>query len=79
MQCIYNLLCVLLMMIIAPSPQMIDDNHPCYLLKYLRNKPVRELKGEEFLKLCQAENDRLLEIKITIDLDMGSDKRCVWV
>ncbi len=58
---------------------MIDDNHPCYLLKYLRNKPVRELKGEEFLKLCQAENDRLLEIKITIDLDMGSDKRCVWV
>ena len=57
---------------------MIDENHPCFLMKYLRNKLVRELKGDEFLKLSQAESDRLLEIKITIDLDLGSDKRCVW-
>ncbi len=58
---------------------MIDDNHPCFHIKYLRNKLVRELKGDEFLKLCQAESDRLLEIKISVDLDLGSEKRCACV
>ena len=54
---------------------MLDDSHPCYSMKYLRNKPVRELKGDEFLKLFQAENERLIEIKISVDLDLGLDKR----
>ena len=54
---------------------MIDDTHPCYSIKYLRNKPLKELKGEEFFKLVQAEEDRLIELKISIDRDLGPDKR----
>ena len=46
-------------------------------MKYLCNKPVRELKGEEFLKLHLAEQDHLLEMKISIDPDQPHDKR--WV
>ena len=53
--------------------QVIDDNHPCSSCKYLRNKPVRELKGEEFLRLSQAEEDGLLTIKISVDVE--TDKR----
>ena len=55
---------------------MIDDSHPCVSMKYLRNKPVKELCGSEFLRLCLAEEDGLLEVRITIDLEQGtSDKR----
>ncbi len=55
--------------------KMIDDSHPCFSMRYLLNKPVRELKGDEFLKLVQAEEDRMLEIKLSIDLDHGQEKR----
>ena len=55
--------------------QMIDDSHPCYSIKYLRNKPLKELKGDEFLKLVQAEEERLIEMKISIDRDLGPEKR----
>ena len=44
-------------------------------MKYLRNKPVRDLKEDEYLRLAQAEEDRLLELKISVDLEQGSDKR----
>ena len=56
---------------------MIDDSHPCYSIKYLRNKPLKELKGDEFLKLVQAEEERLIEMKISIDRDLGPEKRYV--
>lgn len=46
----------------------IDENHPCFSVKYLKGKPVRELVGVEFLKLYTAEEDKLL--KITFDEDM---------
>ena len=55
--------------------KMIDDTHPCFSMKYLLNKPVRELKGDEFLKLVQAEEDRLIEMKLSIDLERGQEKR----
>ncbi|XP_055370819.1 transcription elongation factor SPT6 isoform X2 [Condylostylus longicornis] len=43
----------------------IDENHPCYTMKYLKNKPVRDLKNEQFLKLMIAEHeDKVLEIEI---------------
>ena len=48
-------------------------------MKYLRNKPVRELKGDEFLKLHLAEQEHLLEMKISIDLEQAQEKRCVGV
>lgn len=36
--------------------QEIDENHPCYVMKYLKNKPVKDLKGEAFLKLTMVSN-----------------------
>ncbi|RNA25693.1 transcription elongation factor SPT6 [Brachionus plicatilis] len=38
----------------------IDETHACYPFKYLKMKPVRQIKHEEWLKLCQAEQDGLL-------------------
>lgn len=47
----------------------IDENHPCYCVKYLKSKPVRELVGVEFLKLHIAEVDKLLKITFDEDID----------
>ena len=46
---------------------MLDEAHPCYPVKYLKNKPARDLKDEQFLRLVEAEDEKLLEIKITMD------------
>ena len=40
----------------------VDENHPCYTNKYLKEKPCSELSEDEFLKLTQAEQDGLLTI-----------------
>lgn len=42
----------------------IDEFHSCYKIKYLKSKPVREITGDEFLKLKIAEQDKLLTITI---------------
>lgn len=42
----------------------IDENHNCYGMKFLKNKPVRDLCGEQFLKLQMAEDDKLLVVTI---------------
>uniref|UniRef100_A0A1B6CNX7 Transcription elongation factor spt6 n=1 Tax=Clastoptera arizonana TaxID=38151 RepID=A0A1B6CNX7_9HEMI len=42
----------------------IDENHPCYSMKYVKGKPVRDLANDMFLKLTIAEDDRLLGIVI---------------
>jgi len=42
----------------------IDEAHPCYSLKYVKDKPVRDLIGDQFLKLTMAEDDKLLTISI---------------
>uniref|UniRef100_A0A7G3AZW4 Transcription elongation factor SPT6 n=1 Tax=Lutzomyia longipalpis TaxID=7200 RepID=A0A7G3AZW4_LUTLO len=47
----------------------IDENHPCYTMKFLRNKPVRDLAGEQFLRLAMAEDDKLLEITFSEKLE----------
>ncbi|CAI8018492.1 Transcription elongation factor SPT6 [Geodia barretti] len=52
--------------------KLIDDTHPCAGMKYMRNKPVRDLAGADFLRLVQAEGEGLLEMKIGIDLDQGA-------
>ena len=60
----------------SSSPnQLIDDTHPCYAFKYLKNKPVRDLRGDDFLKIEQAESDHLIEVKVSVDIDYGSEKR----
>ncbi|KAL1440168.1 hypothetical protein MTO96_009978 [Rhipicephalus appendiculatus] len=55
---------------ISPSKKglkEIDENHPCYPVKYLKNKPVRDLTGAQFLNMTQAENEKLLKITIAMD------------
>nr|XP_023025243.1 transcription elongation factor SPT6 isoform X1 [Leptinotarsa decemlineata]XP_023025244.1 transcription elongation factor SPT6 isoform X2 [Leptinotarsa decemlineata] len=42
----------------------IDESHNCYSMKYVKNKPVRDLTGDQFLKLCLAEEEHLLTISI---------------
>ena len=54
---------------------MIDDVHPCAGMKYLRNKPVKDLCGADFLHLVQAEADGLVELKISIDLEQSTQEK----
>uniref|UniRef100_A0A673HB58 Transcription elongation factor SPT6-like n=1 Tax=Sinocyclocheilus rhinocerous TaxID=307959 RepID=A0A673HB58_9TELE len=46
----------------------VDEAHYAYSFKYLKNKPVKELSGDQFLKMCLAEEEGLLTIDICIDL-----------
>nr|XP_020473692.1 transcription elongation factor SPT6 [Monopterus albus] len=46
----------------------VDEAHFAYSFKYLKNKPVKELNGDQFLKMCLAEEEGLLSIDICIDL-----------
>ncbi|KAG8306071.1 Transcription elongation factor SPT6 [Homalodisca vitripennis] len=43
----------------------IDENHPCYSLKYVKGKPVRDLTADMFLKLTIAESDKLITMAIS--------------
>ncbi|RZF40546.1 hypothetical protein LSTR_LSTR000425 [Laodelphax striatellus] len=47
----------------------IDENHPCYCIKYIKGKPVRDLVGDQFLKLFIAEDDKLLTVTIDEHID----------
>uniref|UniRef100_A0A182J0J1 Transcription elongation factor SPT6 n=1 Tax=Anopheles atroparvus TaxID=41427 RepID=A0A182J0J1_ANOAO len=42
----------------------IDETHPCYALKYVKEKPVRDLTGEQYLKLYIAQEDKMLTMEI---------------
>ncbi|KAF5296511.1 hypothetical protein FQR65_LT01500 [Abscondita terminalis] len=44
--------------------KVIDETHNCYCMKYVKNKPVRDLTGDQFLKLSLAEEEGLLIITI---------------
>ena len=52
----------------------IDENHPCYASKYLKNKPVIDLVKDEYLQMHIAAQAGLLEVKFTID-SISSDNR----
>ncbi|KYN09622.1 Transcription elongation factor SPT6 [Trachymyrmex cornetzi] len=43
----------------------IDENHPIYTMKYLKDKPVRDLVGVQFLNLMIAEEDKLITITLS--------------
>ncbi|KAK0178997.1 hypothetical protein PV327_007825 [Microctonus hyperodae] len=53
----------------------IDENHSIYTMKYLKDKPVRELNDDQFLKLSIAENDKLINISFSDNIEgiVGSD------
>ncbi|XP_069471429.1 transcription elongation factor SPT6 [Ambystoma mexicanum] len=46
----------------------IDEAHYAYSFKYLKNKPVKELRDDQFLKMCLSEEEGLLSIEICIDM-----------
>uniref|UniRef100_A0A8C5F9L4 SPT6 homolog, histone chaperone and transcription elongation factor n=1 Tax=Gadus morhua TaxID=8049 RepID=A0A8C5F9L4_GADMO len=46
----------------------VDEAHYGYSFKYLKNKSVKELTGQQFLLMCQAEDEGLLSISLCIDL-----------
>lgn len=46
----------------------IDENHDCYLFKYLKEKPIRTLSGDQWLKLKAAEEQKLITIEIAKSL-----------
>ncbi|CAB3227158.1 unnamed protein product [Arctia plantaginis] len=57
---------------VKPTPRglkEIDENHACYSLKYLKKKPVRDLSGDQFLKLTMAAEDKLLELSISEQIE----------
>ncbi|XP_020627478.1 transcription elongation factor SPT6-like [Orbicella faveolata] len=53
----------------------IDESHSCSTFKYIKHKPVNDLKGDQFLRMCKAEEDGLLTISLGIDLDKSADTR----
>ncbi|XP_071094189.1 transcription elongation factor SPT6-like [Haliotis cracherodii] len=62
-------------LIVVPSKKgmkEIDEGHSCYTLKYVRNKPVKDLRDEQFLRLTQAEEEGLLTLSISIDEEGSS-------
>uniref|UniRef100_A0A2K6E9W2 Transcription elongation factor SPT6 n=1 Tax=Macaca nemestrina TaxID=9545 RepID=A0A2K6E9W2_MACNE len=46
----------------------VDEAHYAYSFKYLKNKPVKELRDDQFLKICLAEDEGLLTTDISIDM-----------
>ena len=62
-----------------PTPKgvkEIGEDHEIYTMKYLGNKPVREFKHEQFLKLQAAAEEKLVELTVAEDVEgnqAGSD------
>uniref|UniRef100_A0A7M4G146 Transcription elongation factor SPT6 n=1 Tax=Crocodylus porosus TaxID=8502 RepID=A0A7M4G146_CROPO len=56
----------------------VDEAHYAYSFKYLKNKPVKELRDDQFLKTFLAEEEGFLTIDISIDMKgvegYGSDQ-----
>lgn len=51
--------------------KVIDESHNLYSMKYVKNKPVRDLANDQYLKLALAEEDQLIEI--TIDSNIAGN------
>ncbi|TRY62957.1 hypothetical protein TCAL_10880 [Tigriopus californicus] len=46
----------------------IDEDHECYAMKYLKDKPVRDLKDDQWIRLTQAEEQKIMTIELGQDL-----------
>lgn len=44
----------------------IDESHSLWGCHYIKDKPVTELKDEEYLKFVKAKNDELVEINLHV-------------
>ncbi len=61
--------CITVRPIIPRGLKEIDESHPCFRFKYLKNKPCTDLKEDEFLKIIMAEQDGLITVKFnTLDI-----------
>lgn len=49
--------------------EMIDENHPLFDKRYIKNKPVRELVDEEFLYYHKAKQEGLIDVVIMYESD----------
>ncbi|XP_012233466.2 transcription elongation factor SPT6 isoform X2 [Linepithema humile] len=55
----------------------IDENHPIYTMKYLKDKPVRDLVGVQFLNLMTAEEDKLIAITFSDSIEGNTSSNYV--
>ncbi|XP_068086670.1 transcription elongation factor SPT6 [Anabrus simplex] len=49
--------------------KFIDENHYLYSMKYIKNKPVRDLTDDQFLKLTVGESDKLINLTLSEKID----------
>lgn len=57
---------------IVPTKQglkEIDENHTLHSMKFLKDKPVRDLADDQFLRLVVGEQDKLITIKFQTNID----------
>ncbi|XP_058807123.1 transcription elongation factor SPT6-like [Phymastichus coffea] len=53
----------------------IGENHPVYTMKYLKGKPVKDLAGDQYLKLSMAQDDRLITIGFSDQVEANYAER----
>uniref|UniRef100_A0A914CC01 Suppressor of Ty 6 homolog n=1 Tax=Acrobeloides nanus TaxID=290746 RepID=A0A914CC01_9BILA len=47
--------------------EMIDEGHPIYSMKYLKLKPAKEFKDDDYLLLVKAQSEGLVELKFHVE------------
>ncbi|XP_069160471.1 transcription elongation factor SPT6-like [Procambarus clarkii] len=60
-----------------PTPQavnIIDEHHSLYELKYLKDKPVIDLQGDQFLRLKCGVEDKLLTVSFSDTIEGSTTK-----
>ncbi|XP_015115657.1 transcription elongation factor SPT6 isoform X1 [Diachasma alloeum] len=57
--------------------KMIDETHPIYTIKYLKDKPVRDLVGDQFLRLVMAEEDKLITLTMSNTIEGNTSSNYV--
>uniref|UniRef100_A0A915KER6 YqgF/RNase H-like domain-containing protein n=1 Tax=Romanomermis culicivorax TaxID=13658 RepID=A0A915KER6_ROMCU len=45
----------------------IDENHPLYAVRYLKNKPIRDISNDQFLYFVQGESLGLITLNFALD------------
>ena len=62
---------------VKPTPQgikLIDEHHPLYALKTIKDKPVTDLIGDQFLRLKNGVEDKLITIAFSDNIEGNNTK-----
>ena len=51
----------------------IDDFHPCTSFKFIKDKPIRDLTGDEFLNMYGAQKEGLVTLSLSMDKEGTKD------